>query len=84
MKNESLNNPFTWLVGILAALAVAASCHLDGPTEIEAAQDMADYTAALADGGVSICVEFGRVPIWTKAGDLVCRAAAPVVAQGGE
>lgn len=84
MKNESLNNPFTWLLALVAALAIAASgVNLDGPTELEAAQDVADYSAALADGGVSLCAEFGRVPTWTKSGDLVCRAPVPVaVAQG--
>lgn len=82
MKNESINNPFAWLTGLVAALAIAAAgVYLDGPTEIEAAQDVADYSAALADGGVAMCKEFGRVPVWTKAGDLVCRT--PVVAQGG-
>lgn len=85
MKNPPLNNPFTWLVCILAALAIAASCNIDGPTEVEAAQDVADYNAALADGGVALCAEFGRVPTWTKSGDLICRTATnapPVVAQG--
>ena len=77
MKNEPLNNPFTWLVGFVAALAiVAAGVSMEGPTEQEAAQDVADYKAALADGGVSLCKEFGRVPTWTKSGDLVCRAPA--------
>ena len=81
MKNESLNNPFTWLVGLLAALAIgAAGIHLDGPDEIQAAQDVADYKAAVADSGVSLCKEFNRVPMWAKAGHLICRA--PVVAQG--
>lgn len=84
MKNESPNNPFTWLVGFVAALAIAAAgMTLDGPTELEAAQDVADYSAAVSDGGVSLCKEFNRVPTWTKSGDLVCRLAGSVVAQGG-
>lgn len=82
MKTESLNNPFTWLVGVVAALAIsAAGMTMDGPSEQEAAQDVADYSAAVADGGVSLCKEFDRVPVWTKAGDLVCRV--PVVVAGG-
>ncbi|CAN5300632.1 hypothetical protein BH10PSE16_BH10PSE16_01310 [soil metagenome] len=84
MKKHSLNNLFTWLVCILGAVAIAASCNIDGPTEVEAAQDVADYSAALADGGVALCAEFGRVPTWTKSGDLICRTATntpPVVAQ---
>jgi len=72
----------TMSVGLLAILALIAGALMDGPTELEAAQDVADYSAALADGGVSLCKEFGRVPTWTKAGDLACRVA-PVVAQGG-
>lgn len=84
MKNKPLNNPFTWLTAFVAALAIAAAGNaMDGPSEQEAAQAVADYSAAVADGGVSMCAEFGRVPVWTKAGDLVCRMAAPVLAQGG-
>ena len=86
MKNEPINNPFTWLVGFVAALTIAAAgIHLDGPDEIQAAHDVADYAAAVSDAGVSMCKEFGRVPVWTRAGDLVCRVAVspPVVAQGG-
>lgn len=79
MKNPSPNNPFTWLCIALALVVISAT--MDGPTEAEAAQDVADYSAALADGGVSLCAEFGRVPTWTKAGDLVCRAPM-AVAQG--
>ena len=77
MNNQSLNTPFAWLTGLVAALVIAAAgVSMDGPGEVEAAQDVADYAAAVADGGVSLCKEFGRVPTWTKSGDLVCRAAA--------
>ena len=54
---------------ILAAL-------MDGPSDTQAAQDVADeaaYTAALADGGKAQCAAFGRVPKWTPDGDLICR-----------
>ena len=67
---------------IIAAAAFALTLALfgmTGPDDIEAAQDLADYKAALPDGGVAMCKEFGRVPTWTKAGDLVCRAV-----QGGQ
>lgn len=77
-------NPVTkFMVAALAAIALLILAALmDGPSETQAAQDVADYSAALADGGVSLCKEFDRVPVWTKSGDLVCRVAAPVVAQG--
>ncbi|MDB5253874.1 MAG: hypothetical protein JWP27_3043 [Flaviaesturariibacter sp.] len=86
MKNEPLNNPFSWLLAALLAAVFIASCSAEGPSDTEAAQDMADYSAAVADGGVSLCAEFNRVPVWTKSGDLVCRvpaARASLVAQGG-
>ncbi|MFZ3141173.1 hypothetical protein [Polaromonas sp.] len=76
----------SWCLAVAIALMLSASYLLDGPSETQAAQDVADYSAALADGGVALCAEFDRVPSWTKSGDLVCRAAsAPVarVAQGG-
>ena len=77
-------NPVTkFMVAALAAIALLILAALmDGPSETQAAQDVADYSAALADGGVSLCKEFDRVPVWTKSGDLVCRVPAAVVAQG--
>ena len=66
-----------------AAIILFAAALIDGPSETQAAQDVADYKAALTDGGVATCKEFGRVPVWTKSGDLVCRAPASVVARGG-
>ena len=48
MKNLSLNNPFTWLVGILAALAIAASGNIDPPSEIDAARDVAADVAQVS------------------------------------
>ena len=73
-------NPVTrTMASALAVIALLiAAALMDGPDEVQAAQDVADYRAAVADGGVSLCAEFGRVPTWTKSGDLVCR-----VAQGG-
>ena len=77
-------NPVTKYAAIALAAIVTliAGALMDGPSETQAAQDVADYSAALADGGVSLCAEFGRVPVWTKTGDLVCRLA--VVAQGSK
>ncbi len=66
-------------VAVLLAFAVLVAA---GPDELQAEQDVADYKAALSDGGVSLCAEFGRVPTWTKSGDLICRKPAAVVAQG--
>ena len=90
MKNESLNNPFTWIVGLLAALAIGAGgVNIDGPSELEAAQAVADtvseleYTAIVDGGGVAFCKQFGRVPHLRPDGDLICRLGAPMVAQGG-
>lgn len=78
-------NPITkFMLAALACIVLLITGSLmDGPSETQAAQDVAEYSAALADGGVSMCKEFGRVPVWSKSGDLVCRLA-PVVAQGGQ
>lgn len=73
----------TWALAGAISVILSASYLLDGPSETQAAQDVADYSAAVADGGVSMCKEFGRVPVWTKSGDLVCRVAQ-TVAQGGQ
>ena len=78
-------NPVTkFAVAMSAAIALCITGALmDGPSETQAAQDVADYSAAMADGGVSLCKEFHRVPVWTKSGDLVCRVPPAVLAQGG-
>ena len=81
-------NPVTKFAAIsLAAIVLLiAGALMDGPSEMQAAQDIADeadYVAALADGGRAKCTALGRDPIWTKEGDLVCRVPVPVVAQGG-
>lgn len=73
---------------IALALLLSASYLLDGPSDTQAAQDVADeaaYAAAQADGGASKCAALGRTPIWTEGGDLVCRLPkrATVLAQGG-
>ncbi|CAM3349755.1 hypothetical protein [Polaromonas hydrogenivorans] len=84
-------NPVTKFAAVsLAAIVLAIACALmDGPSETQAAQDVADeaeYAAALADGGAAKCAALARTPIWTPDGNLICRAAAkPVtVAQGGQ
>ena len=79
-------NPVTkFAVAMSAAIALCvAGALMDGqPTELQAAQDVADYSAALSDGGVSMCKEVDRVPVWTKSGDLVCREAVQVAGQRG-
>jgi hypothetical protein len=74
-------NARTFTAITVAALLAFAVLVQSGPTEQEAAQDVADYSAALADGGASMCAEFDSVPVWTSSGVLICRL--PVVAQGG-
>ena len=74
-------NPVTKFTAIaLGAIAFLIFCALlEGPNELQAAQDVADdaqtaaYTAAVADGGQAHCAAFGRTPLWTNSGDLVCR-----------
>ena len=91
MKNHLRLNPVTKFM--LAALAVItlliAGALMDGPSELQAAQDVADeaaYAAAHADGGAAKCAALDRQPIWTAEGNLICRlpkAARPLtVAQG--
>ena len=48
-------NPVTkFAVAMSAAIALCITGALmDGPSETQAAQDVADYSAALSDGGVS-------------------------------
>ena len=73
-------------VSLVAIALLITGALMDGPSETQAAQDVAaeaDYAAALADGGRAKCAALGRDPIWTKEGDLVCRVPVPVVAQGG-
>ena len=41
---------YAWLAAGLMAFALAASMILDGPTETQAAQDVADEVAALTGG----------------------------------
>ena len=58
-------NPVTkFMIAALAAIIlVIASAMMDGPSETQAAQDVADeaaYAAALADGGASHCAALGR------------------------
>ena len=72
-------------VSLAAIVLLIAGALMDGPDDIQAAQavaDEADYAAALADGGHAKCAALGRVPTWTKEGDLVCRADKAVVAAG--
>lgn len=82
-----MNTAFTYILASLVAFILAASCNLDGPNDIQAAQDVADeagYAAALADGGVAQCAALGRVPLWSADGDLICRLPRSVIAQGDQ
>ena len=45
-----MNDITAWLAAGLMALVLAASMILDGPTETQAAQDVADEVAALTGG----------------------------------
>jgi hypothetical protein len=72
-------------LAVIALLILAAL--MDGPSETQAAQDVADeavYAAAVADGGAAQCAALGRTPLWTAEGHLVCRLPKrpTVVAQG--
>jgi hypothetical protein len=76
-----MSAPLNWLAALAIALVLAASALLDGPSDTQAAQDVADeadYAAALADSGAAKCARFGRHPHWTSQGDLVCRVPARV------
>ncbi|MBH2008065.1 MAG: hypothetical protein I8H71_00290 [Xanthomonadaceae bacterium] len=90
MKNHLRLNPVTKFMAVcLAAIALLIiSALMDGPSELEAAQDVADeaaYAAAVADGGASKCAALGRKPVWTAEGHLICRLPKPpaLLAQGG-
>ena len=89
-------NPVTKFFAVaLAAIALLVfGALMDGPSELQAAQDVADekagaaaYAAAQADGGRAMCAALGRTPRWTADGSLVCRlpgADKPaLLAQGG-
>lgn len=84
-------NPVTkfMAVALAAIVLMIASALMDGPSETQAAQDVADeaaYAAALADGGASKCAALGRTPVWTREGHLICRLPkrATVLAQGSQ
>ena len=84
-------NPVTkFAIAALAAIALLITGALmDGPSELQAAQDVADeaaYAAAQADGGQAQCAALGRSPLWTAEGHLVCRLPKrpTVLAQGGK
>jgi hypothetical protein len=74
----------TWTLAGAIAVILSTSYLLDGPDDIQAAQDVAEYAAAVADGGVAKCAEWGRTPKWTADGSLICRADKPpiMLAQG--
>jgi hypothetical protein len=82
-------NPVTkFMIAALAAIVLLiAGALMDGPSQLEAAQAVADsvteleYTAMADNGGVAFCAQFGRVPHLRPDGDLICRASASVVAQ---
>lgn len=74
-------NPITKWCAICAASIglLILGALMDGPSDIEAAQSVADdYAQAVADGGKEKCNALGRDPLWTKGGDLVCRERAHV------
>ena len=82
-------NPVTKFMAVaLAAIALLIiGVLIEGPSELQAAQDVADeaaYAAAQADGGASQCAALGHTPVWTQGGDLVCRLPRrpTVLAQG--
>lgn len=82
-------NPVTkfMLVVLAVIVLVIASAMMPGPSELQAAQDVADdadYAAAVADGGAAKCASLGRNPVWTADGHPICRLPKrPVVlAQG--
>lgn len=84
-------NPVTkFMCAALAAIVLAiAGALMDGPSELQAAQDVADeaaYAAALAGGGAAQCAALGRTPVWTGEGRLVCRLPKrpTVMAQGSQ
>ena len=86
-------NPVTKFaaVALAAIILLIFGALMDGPSETQAAQDVADeaaqarYTAALADGGQAQCAALGRTPVWTGEGHLICRLPKrpTVLAQGG-
>jgi hypothetical protein len=82
-------NPVTKFAAVVLAAIVLliAGALMNGPDELQAAQDIADeaaYAAAQADGGRAHCAAIGRTPLWTEGGDLVCRLPhrPTVLAQG--
>ena len=80
-------NPVTKFaaVTLTTITLLIAGALMDGPTDIEAAQDVdEDYAQAVADGGNTKCAALGRVPLWTNAGDLVCRLPAGHQVAGGK
>ena len=71
-------NPVTKYMAVtLAAIALLIiGALMDGPSDTQAAQDVADeaaYAAAVADGGRAQCAALGRTPVWTPDGHLICR-----------
>ena len=83
-------NPVTkFMIAALAAIVLLITGALmDGPTELEAAQAVADtvteleYTAIVDNGGDEVCKQFGRIAHLRPDGDLICWSGASVVAQG--
>ena len=64
----------TVVMSLLISMAL-----MDGPDDLQAERDAAaDYALAVADGGRAKCAELGRVPLWTRDGDLICRLPAGV------
>lgn len=80
----------TMAAGLAAIALLIAGALMDGPTELQAAQDVAEavdelqYQAVVDEGGKAFCAQFYRVPHFRPDGDLICRESAPVLAQGVE
>ena len=71
-------NPITRFAAVsLAAITLLImGALMDGPDDIKTAQavaEEAEYAAAQADGGRAHCARYGRTPVWTQQGDLICR-----------
>lgn len=81
-------NPVTKFAAVTLAaifLVVASAC-MEGPSDTQAAQDVADeaaYAAAVADGGQAQCRALGRVPALMPDGEPVCRTSRVVLVASG-
>lgn len=73
-----------WCLAGAIALILSAGYLLDGPDDTQTAQAIAEdaeYAAAQADGGRAHCARYGRTPVWTEQGNLICRLPAAAKVQ---